>query len=92
MDVSQENLTGHREKVENAPGSVNESSSDNLERVKDTLSDHVDVLALGGVVAHLELVAVLLEQVTDDDRALLARVVDNLLARSDDGLSDHRDL
>ena len=52
--------------------------------LEDTGTDHVDVLALSGVVAPVELVAVLAQDGADDDGALLTGVLDD----GPDGLAE----
>lgn len=81
-----------RRRSRNSPASIDQSGPDDLERVKDTSRDHVDIRALGGVVTHVEVLSVLLEEVTNNDGSFLAGVVDNLLARTNDGFADHGDL
>ncbi|KAI3480490.1 hypothetical protein L1887_57336 [Cichorium endivia] len=69
--------------------SVLESGLDHLERVEDAGGDHVLVLADAGVVAVGE-VAGLLEQTADDDRALLAGVLDDGARRTRERRLEHR--
>lgn len=74
--------------------SVDEGSSDDLERVEDTGRDHVAVLRGGGVVSPVELVlrrVLLREQFAYDDGSFFTGVLDDSACRSEDGVSDHRD-
>ncbi|KAK1245315.1 hypothetical protein MKX08_004944 [Trichoderma sp. CBMAI-0020] len=74
----------------NAAG-VNETSADNLERVKDTGLDHVNVLALGAVETTVEVRAELVGELANDDRALEAGVLNNGAGRAGDGVLDNGD-
>jgi hypothetical protein len=69
---------------------VNKRRLDDLERVKDTRVDHVRVLALGGIVAPVELVGVLVQKSADHNAALLACVLDDCPSRSGKCVLDDR--
>jgi hypothetical protein len=66
-------------------GGVADSSADNLEGVKDTGGDHVDVLSLGGVVSHVEVVGVLVGQLSNDNGSLSTGVLNDGAGRFGDG-------
>ncbi|GKT57007.1 unnamed protein product [Colletotrichum tofieldiae] len=70
---------------------VNETSADDLEGVKDTGSDHVDVLALGGVEALVELAGVLVGELANNDGALETGVLDDGASGAGDGVLDDGD-
>jgi hypothetical protein len=70
---------------------VHKTSADDLEGVKDTGSDHVNVLALGGVEAHVEVIAVLVHKLTDNNGTLSTGVLDNGAGRAGDGGLNDRD-
>lgn len=71
----------------NARG-INKTSADNLEGIKDTGRDHVNVLALGTVEALVEVIDILVLELADDDRALKTGVLNNGSGRAGDGVSD----
>ncbi|KAK1251115.1 hypothetical protein MKX07_005670 [Trichoderma sp. CBMAI-0711] len=81
---------GGAQQGSNAAG-VNETSADNLEGVEDTGLDHVDVLALGAVETAVEVGAVLVGELANDDRALQAGVLDDGPCGAGDGVLDNRD-
>lgn len=70
---------------------VNQSGADNLEGVDDTSSDHVDVLAGGAVVATVEVLGVLVGELTDDDGALETGVLDDGAGGAGDSALDDAD-
>jgi hypothetical protein len=71
--------------------SVHETGADDLEGVEDAGGDHVDVLALGGVEAHVEVALVLVHELADDDGALGSGVLDDGARGLGDGGLDDRD-
>lgn len=70
---------------------VNERSSDDLERVKNTGRNHVDVLALGAVEALGEIAAILVHELANDNGALSTSVLDDRAGRAGDGVLDNAD-
>lgn len=67
---------------------VNESSADDLERVDDTGSDEVDVLALGAVEATVEILGVVVGELADNNATLQTGVLDNGASGAGDGVLD----
>ncbi|KAJ0166013.1 hypothetical protein CTA2_9100 [Colletotrichum tanaceti] len=80
-------LSGTEQRSDTA--GVNEASANDLEGVKDTGSDHVDVLALGGVKALVELAGVLVGELANNDGALKTGVLDNAASGAGDGVLDN---
>jgi len=72
-------------------GGVHKTGADDLEGVKDTGSDHVNVLALGGVEALVEIVAVFVHELADNDGTLGTGVLHDGAGRAGDGGLDDRD-
>jgi hypothetical protein len=70
---------------------VHKTGADNLEGVKDTSGDHVDVLALGRVEAHVEVTLVLIHELADDNGALGTGVLNDGAGGLGDGGLDDRD-
>lgn len=71
--------------------SISETSADNLEGVEDTSLDHVDVLALGAVETLVEVVGKLVLELTDNDGALHAGVLNDGPGWAGDGVLDDAD-
>jgi len=68
---------------------VHKTGADNLEGIKDTGGDHVNVLALGGVEALVEVALELVHELANNDRALKASVLnDGASGLGDGGLDD----
>lgn len=71
--------------------SVDETSADDLEGVKDTGVDHVNVLALGAIETLVEVTGVLVSELADNDGALKASVLDDGSGRACNGVLDDAD-
>src|SRR5690242_3974063 len=71
--------------------SIDKGGADDLEGVKDTSFDHVDVLALSTVVALVEVIGELIGELANDDGALGAGVLDDLTGGVGDGVLDDGD-
>lgn len=83
------NLSGTEERGNTA--SVDKSSADDLERVNNTGGDHVNVLALGAVVAAVEVLGELISELANNDAALETGVLDDSAGRAGDGALDNAD-
>jgi hypothetical protein len=60
-----------------------------LQRVQDTLFNHIAVLSSAGVIAHVELSSVLFQKSTDNHGSFFTGVLDDRSGRSgDSGLDD----
>ena len=71
--------------------SIDKSSADNLEGVKDTGLDHVDVLALSAVESLVEVASELVGELANNDRALGTGVFDDLASGVGDSVLDNGD-
>ncbi|TLD33253.1 hypothetical protein PspLS_00817 [Pyricularia sp. CBS 133598] len=80
------NLGGTEERGDTA--GVKETGADDLEGVDDTGVDHVDVLALGGIVTLAEVRAELVHELANNDGALKTGVLDDCPGRAGDGILD----
>jgi hypothetical protein len=69
---------------------VHETGADDLEGIKDTSSDHVDVLALGGVKALVEVTLELVHELANNNGALKTSIFDNGASGLGDGGLDDR--
>lgn len=85
--LNDSNLSGTQQRSNTA--GINETSADNLEGIKDTGLDHVNVLALGAVETAVEVAAVLVCELANNDRALQTGVLDDGSGRSGDGVLDN---
>ncbi|PKS09713.1 hypothetical protein jhhlp_004334 [Lomentospora prolificans] len=70
---------------------VTETGPNDLEGIKDTGGDHVDVLTLGAVEALVEVTGELIHELANNNGALKAGVLDNGLGRLGDGVLDNAD-
>ena len=70
---------------------VNQGSADDLERVNDTGGDHVNILALGAVVATVEVLAEVIGELADNDATLHTGVLDDGAGGTGDGALDDAD-
>ncbi|KAH3668564.1 hypothetical protein OGAPHI_002318 [Ogataea philodendri] len=59
--------------------SIHQSALDNLERINDTGLDHIDKLSLRTVVTKVELVGILVQDFTNNNRSLFTSIVNNSL-------------
>lgn len=82
-------LCGSEERSNTA--SINKSGTDDLEGVKDTSLDHVDVLALSAVKALVEVVGILISELANNDGTLSTGVLDDLAGGVGDGVLDDGD-
>ncbi|QBZ61067.1 hypothetical protein PoMZ_08013 [Pyricularia oryzae] len=83
------NLGGTQKRGDTA--GVKETGADDLQGVDDTGIDHVDVLALGGIVALAEVGAELVHELANNDGALKTGVLDDRPGRAGDGVLDDAD-
>lgn len=70
-------------------GGIDETSANDLKGVEDTGLDHVNVLALGGVEALVEVVGELVSELADNDGALETGVLNDGLGGAGDGVADN---
>lgn len=68
---------------------INKTSADDLEGVKDTGSDHVNVLALGAVEALVEVSGVLVSELANNNRTLETSILDDGAGRAGNGALDN---
>jgi hypothetical protein len=68
-----------------------DTATHDLERIKDTLFNHVTVLSNTGIVAHVELRSILFQQSSDNDGSFLSGVLDDCSCRTGDSGSNDRD-
>lgn len=71
--------------------SIDESGADNLEGIKNTSFNHVDVLASGAVESLVEVAAELIGELANNNRAFSSGVLDNLAGGVCDGVLDNGD-
>ena len=70
---------------------VNQGSADDLERVNDTGGDHVNILALGAVVATVEVLGEVIGELANNDATLHTGVLDDGAGGAGNGALDDAD-